>query len=240
MSPSASPRLVGHRGAPREAPENTLSSFERALARGADAIELDVHATADGVVVVHHDPVPRAHTPEGDPARTPIASMTLDALRRLTVGTTDRIPTLAEVLELVGRRATVYVEIKGAAIEEAVAEAIERGPAECAVHSFDHRAIGRMREIAPHIPRGLLFDVGTAPDFSGMARRYEARDLWPHWSLIDERMVRDARTAGSRIIAWTVNDEAVALRLARLGVDALCTDDVPLIRARLAAGVATG
>ena len=240
MSPSATPRLVGHRGAPREAPENTIPSFERALTRGADAIELDVHATADGVVVVHHDAVPRAHTPEGDPARTPIASMTLDGLRRLTVGTADRIPTLAEVLDLAGDRATVYVEIKGAAIERLVAAAIEGGPAECAVHSFDHGAIGRMREIAPRIPRGLLFDVGTAPDFAGMARRYEARDLWPHWSLIDERMVRDARAAGSRVIAWTVNDEGAALRLARLGVDALCTDDVPLIRARLAAGAATG
>lgn len=235
MTPSTSPRLVGHRGAPREAPENTLPAFARALEHGADAIELDVHATSDGIVVVHHDPVPRAHTPEGEPARAPIASTTLAALRRLTVGTAERIPTLGEVLDLVQRRALVYVEIKGEAIEPLVAGVIRGGGAECAVHSFDHRAISRMREIAPEIPRGLLFDVGTAPDFAGMARRYEARDLWPHWSLVNESMIRDARATGARVIAWTVNDAGVARRLAGLGVDALCTDDVPLIRARLAA-----
>lgn len=230
------PSLVGHRGAPREAPENTLPAFARALEQGADAIELDVHATADGVVVVHHDAVPRARTPDGKPARAAIASTALAELRRLTVGTTERIPTLAEVLDLVGRRAIVYVEIKGQTIEPLVADAVRQAAAECAVHSFDHGAIDRMRAIAPEIPRGLLFDAGMAADLGGAARRHGARDLWPHWSLVDDRTMRDARAAGTRVIAWTVNEGGLATRLAALGVDALCTDDVPLIRERLAAG----
>ncbi len=240
MSTGETPVLVGHRGAPREAPENTLSAFRRALEHGADAIELDVHATRDGVVVVHHDPVPRANTPAGVPAARPIAETSWSELSALKIGTVERIPSLGEVLDLVGRRARVYVEIKGRDVEPMVAAVLRGAGADCAVHSFDHAAIGRMRELAPEIPRGLLFDSGTRPDVAAAAARYGARDLWPHWSLVDATMISAARSAAARLIAWTVNDPAIARRLAAAGADALCTDDLPGIRASLAPGPEAG
>lgn len=234
MTTGATPALVGHRGAPREAPENTLAAFECALRHGADALELDVHATRDGVVVVHHDAVPRARTAQGAAVTRPIVATEWSELATLVVGAAGRIPPLAEVLDLAAGKARVYVEIKARAIEPLVAEVIRRSRADCAVHSFDHAAIDTMRRVAPEIRRGLLFDAGTRPDVAAAARRYEALDLWPHRSLVDARMVAAAHAVGASLIVWTVNDATDARRLAAAGVDALCTDDLPGIRASLA------
>jgi glycerophosphoryl diester phosphodiesterase len=225
---SARPARIGHRGAPREYPENTLPSFTRALELGADGVELDVHATRDGVVVVHHDPVPRAATPHPAMAGRAIADLTHDQLRTFIVGPGIGIPTLAEVLSLVGGAAIVYVELKGAGIERQVVDVIRASTARCAVHSFDHAAIARTRTLAPGLRRGLLFsrrprDPAAAMDAAG------ASDAWPEWPLIDREFVASVRRVGGAVIAWTVNDPAAARRLAAMGVDGICTDDLRLI-----------
>jgi glycerophosphoryl diester phosphodiesterase len=227
---SASPRpeLVAHRGASRARVENTLAAFAVALDQRADAIELDVHATADGVVVVHHDPVPRAHRPDGRPERRPIAELRYVELSTLRTGG-EAIPTLRDTLALVGSRATVYVEIKGSGIEQLVVDAVRGGGARCAIHSFDHAAVGRVRELAPEIPRGLLFETGSVATIIAAMRQHGARDLWPEAGIVDGALVEAAHQAGMRVVTWTVDDSALAERLARIGVDALCTDDVPLI-----------
>jgi len=216
---------IAHRGARIELPENTLAAFGRAFERGANAIELDVHATCDGVVVVHHDP--DLALPVSIPRRA-IAEMTwqeVDASRLLTQ---ISIPTLAEVLAMVPASATVYVEIKGLQIELAVADVIGRSSAQCAVHSFDHDTIERFKSIAPDVPRGILFE-GNAEQLDVEVRRIGARDVWPHYSLIDAALVARTRALGARTIAWTVNDATEARRLAGLGVDGICTDDVRLL-----------
>ena len=222
------PALIAHRGAPREHPENTLPSFARALELGADGIELDVHATRDGVVVVHHDPVPRATTTERALARRPLAELTYEELETFSVVPGIRIPTLADVLTLVGDAATVYVELKGASIERQAIDVVQRSNARCAVHSFDHAAIARARAIAPDLRRGLLFsrrqaDPAAALDAAG------ALDAWPEWPLVDQPFVDSVHRVGGTVIAWTVNDLGAARRLASMGVDGLCTDDIRLV-----------
>jgi glycerophosphoryl diester phosphodiesterase len=214
---------IGHRGAKRELPENTLPAFQRAFERGADAIELDVHATADGVVVVHHDAT--AHTASG----RLIALSQVDWATAQTVEFADGvgIPRLIDVLAAAPANATVYVEIKGLGIEELVARTISESRARCAVHSFDHGAIARMRDIAPQIPRGVLFE-DRVPDLGALVKRTGARDVWPHWPLVDAALVDTAHRLGGRVICWTVNDRAAARELVDLGVDGLCGDDVRL------------
>lgn len=232
MHPSSGPpplELIGHRGAPRACVENTLPSFREALALGAHGIELDVHASRDGVVVVHHDAIPRAWRGPGDPESRPIASLTWAELQELDVGDGARMPALADVLELAATRAVVYVEIKGAGIEQQVVEVIERSSATCAVHSFDHAAIARVRELAPALPRGLLFE--DRREIESLVHAYEPRDLWPAHRLIDGELIASARESGARVIAWTVNAPARAAALAALGVAGLCTDDVVAVRA---------
>ena len=157
--------------------------------------------------------------------------MIWEELQRVELAPGIGVPRLADVLALTPPEKTVYVEIKGANIEELVVATIDGGSARCAVHSFDHAAIARCRAIAPHIPRGVLFD-GSAPD--AMIRQLEsvdASDLWPRWDLIDAALVRRAHDAGARVIAWTVNSPADARALVAMGVDGLCTDDVRLLDA---------
>ena len=212
--------LIGHRGAPRERPENTLASFERAIAHGADAVELDVHATADGTVVVHHDAAPRGGRP--------IATLSdAELARHLVAG--EPIPTLDAVLALCAGRCVVYVEIKGRGIERAVVDRIRAQRAECAVHSFDHRAVRAVRDLAPELRRGILLDAYLV-DTAAAIRAADAQDLWQRWEWIDERLVAQARIAGARVVAWTVNEPDVARALRSIGVESLCTDDVPEMR----------
>ena len=212
--------LIAHRGAPRERPENTLASFERAIAHGADAVELDVHATADGTVVVHHDAAPSGGRP--------IATLTDAELARHDVAG-EAIPTLDAVLELCAGRCGVHVEIKGRGIERAVVDRVRAHRAECAVHSFDHRAVRAVRDLAPELRLGILLDAYLV-DTAAAIRAADAQDLWQRWEWIDERLVAQARSAGARVVAWTVNEPGAASALLSLGVGALCTDDVPALR----------
>jgi glycerophosphoryl diester phosphodiesterase len=220
MSPPI--ELIGHRGAPRERPENTLAAFETALARGADAIELDVHATADGAVVVHHDPILAG-------AGRPIAALGLTEVARHRVHG-EPVPSLDAVLDLCAGRCRVYVELKGRDIEQLVVARIRAHRADCAVHSFDHRAVRRLREIAPELRRGILLDAYLA-DVAAALRAAGAQDLWQEWRWIDAPLVEAARGVGARVVAWTVNDAADARALAALGVDAICTDALPALAA---------
>ncbi len=205
---------------PRLARENTLPSFELAIEAGADGLELDVHATADGVVVVHHD--------ERLAAGPAIAALTLGELRRHEAAPGVPIPTLAELCELVRGRVTLFVEIKGAGIERAVLDVLANYDGDAAIHSFDHALIARIARQEPSRRLGILFEQLPG----GVARAMEttgARDVWPHWPSVTTALVDEVHAAGGRVIPWTVNEPARAQTLASLGVDALCGDDVRLL-----------
>ncbi len=216
------PLRIAHRGMPRRIRENTLSSFEAALSAGADGIELDVHATADGVVVVHHDP----HVTGG----LEIARTAWRVLQLAASGKGLEIPTLADVCELVDDRAELFVEIKGAGIERKVATALRRHRGSFAIHSFDHPTIRRLSHLDRRLRLGLLFEERT-PDVVAMLAANGARDAWPQHAIVDARLVDAVHGAGGRVIAWTVNDPRDLARLAALDVDGLCTDDVSLVAA---------
>jgi glycerophosphoryl diester phosphodiesterase len=234
MTAGTKPMLIGHRGAPRERPENTLPSFLRALELGADGIELDVHCTIDRVVVVHHDEIPRATPPSGRLAGKRIDALTLDELQGFSVRGLALISTLAEALAVIKGRADVFVELKGAAIEHEVIDVIRASiaPARCAVHSFDHAQVARARALAPEIRGGILFDRLVADPVPAM-RAADALDVWPSREHVSEALVHQVHDAGGRVIPWTVNKAEQAVALAALGVDALCTDFIPVIRSAL-------
>lgn len=216
---------IAHRGAKREFPENSLPAFGRAFERRADAIELDVHATRDGVVVVHHDPT--VHPP--NTSKRAISDMTWNELERVELSSGITVPSLDDVLAATPANKTVYVEIKGTGIEAAVIAVVREHKVPCALHSFDHEAIGRCRLLAPEIPRGVLFDEGPAAEMIRAIAERGARDLWPRWNLIDARLVSRAHDAGARVIAWTVNSVSTARTLVDMGVAGICTDDVRLL-----------
>lgn len=232
MTSRARPMLIGHRGAPRERPENTLPSFLRALELQADGIELDVHCTLDRVVVVHHDEIPRATPPSGRLAGKRIDALTFDELQGFSVRGLALISTLAEALAVIRGRADVFVELKGAAIEREVVGVIRASiaPERCAVHSFDHAQVARARALAPEIRGGILFDRAVSDPAAAM-RASNALDVWPSREHVTEMLVREVHDNGGRVIPWTVNDGGQAVALAALGVDGLCTDFLSVLRA---------
>jgi glycerophosphoryl diester phosphodiesterase len=220
--------IIGHRGSPRDFRENTLPSFARAFDVGSDAVELDVHTTSDGVVVVHHDAVTNSRTGETGPRLT-IAESTLASLRAAPIAG-GPIPTLESVLSAVPDTSTVYVEVKAPHVEHAVISVIRSSNRRCAVHSFDHRIVRRVHELAPEIPVGVL---QTSYPIDPLRPMHDAgaRDLWQHWELIDPALIDSVHADAGRVIAWTVNDTAVARRLLDWGIDGLCSDIPETMRA---------
>lgn len=220
--------IIGHRGSPRRYRENTLPSFAQAFGEGASGIELDVHGTADGTVVVHHDAVTNSRP--GDAGETVTISTTpLATLRSVRVGG-ESIPTLDELFTTVPSGAAVYVEVKGRGIEHAVVASLRRSGRTCAVHSFDHRIAKRVHDLAPDIPVGIL-QTSYPVDPLRPLRDASARDLWQHWELMDEALIETVHGEGGRVVAWTVNDADVARRLIGWGVDGICTDLPAAMRA---------
>ncbi len=223
------PNVIAHRGASGYEYENSRAAFRRAIMLDADGVELDVHATRDGAIVVHHDP--------DVPGVGPIASLTLDEVKQVRIRNGETLPLLQEVLELLGDH-DVWVEVKGlpAAHDRALLAVLDIGPAphRYAVHSFDHRIIRRLGEARPALARGILLSAYLDDSVSAL-RGVGATTLWQEWRLVDQELVNAVHAAKCRIIAWTVNEVGDLEHLARLGVDGLCGNYPDRIRVALAA-----
>jgi glycerophosphoryl diester phosphodiesterase len=237
--------VVAHRGASLSQPENTLPAFEAAIAAGADAVELDVRLSADGVPVVIHDATVE-RTTDGHGR---VADLDLEAIRRLRVrgdgsggGTSIGVPMLAEVLDRCAGRVGVVVELKvdadegadaGApqteALAEAVAETVGTAHGRVIAISFDHGVLEQVRVAEPAIPTGLLTLPGE-PAASALARAVEGGHAWvlPFVTVAlegGEGFATAAAAAGVRTAVWVVDDPSVALDLWRDGFDAVATND---------------
>ncbi|HTK43067.1 MAG TPA: glycerophosphodiester phosphodiesterase [Gemmatimonadales bacterium] len=210
------PSVIAHRGASGYEYENSLAAFRRAIMLGSDGVELDVHATRDGGIVIHHDPE--------IPGLGPIARLELPAVRQARLRNGEPIPLLAEVLDLMGER-DVWVEVKALdpMWDQALLATLAGGPAPAryAVHSFEHAIIGRLGRLRPDLRRGVLL-AEAIPDPVGAMKVAGARTLWAERRLVDQALVDRVHAAEGALIAWTVNELSDLRRLAQLGVDGLC------------------
>jgi glycerophosphoryl diester phosphodiesterase len=230
------PQIFAHRGARRVAPENTLPAFAAALEMGAAGIELDVHLSADGQLVVIHD-FSVEKTTDGHGL---VAQMTAAELLRLDAGSHfsaafagTRIPTLAAVLDLVGDRCRINIEIKSLDpyardASDAVAAIIRQRNLyeQVIVSSFNPITLLKMRHLDGAIALGVLYDgempiffrrVWAGPPLSPQAQH-------PHYRLVDAAYMQWAQEIGAEVNTWTVNEPEDARRLAALGVHTLITD----------------
>lgn len=219
--------IIAHRGASRECPENTLAAFVRARELGADAVELDVHLTSDGELVVHHDAIPHSAPTLALEGRA-IRSLSLAELRDFRVRG-EPIPTLKEVMRAIGDDLVVYCELKGAGTAIAAAALLTNPKWRAAVHSFDHRMIAESRRLSPTLTRGVLQASYPVTPVAAMVSA-NARDIWQVSDLIDEPLVSAAHNRGGRVIAWTVDSTVEMARLVALQVDGICTNDVSLAK----------
>jgi glycerophosphoryl diester phosphodiesterase len=240
--PWARPRVVAHRGASAAAPENTLAAFRRAWALGCEAVELDVHLSADGHVVVHHDQ---------DLLRTAgvarlVRECTLAELRALEVGSWKRadflgepIPTLAEVFAAAPSGSTIFVEVKAPpsatpAIGEALAALRDAHPAvTLGLQSFD---VGALVQLVARLPGAAAFWTVGAPKQDDVVFPYppvileRARALGLAGVALDARgttdgLLDEAAASGVLVDLWTVNEAAaLAAWLSRAEVRWVETD----------------
>lgn len=220
--------VIGHRGACASAPENTLAAFGLAAEQGADGIELDVRASGDGHLVVIHDA--SAERVSGEPGE--IAAMPLAAIRRLDAGRGERIPLLAEVLELARGRLLVDIELKITGIEAPVADLVHeaRMEGDVLISSFHEAAVAEVRRVAPAIPAGLLQQWPALE----RAEALGAPVYLPNVRTLSEDLMAACRRAGRRVIPWTVRTNEEARAALRLRVDGIIADDPRLVRAALA------
>ena len=215
---------ISHRGSRAAHAENTIGAVLAAVGDGAEGVEIDVHATRDGVIVVHHDFFPRGSVPDRRLASRPLADLTFAEVQQFDLGAGERIPSLADLLKALGGRARLYVEIKGRGCDDALVDVL-RDASNVAVHSFDHRCIERFAELAPSLTRGVLQGSYMLDNCIAL-RSAAATDLWQHFELIDAGLVQEVHGCGGRVIAWTANERHDWERLAAAGVDAICTDRV--------------
>lgn len=210
---------IGHRGLMGVEPENTLRSFVRAERAGMDAIELDLHLSKDGALVVMHD----AEVDRTTDGTGRIADKTLAELRELDAGQGERVPLFEEVLDAVG--SPVQAEIKDVAAARALAEVITRrglaGRVE--VSSFHDEAVAEIASLLPNVPT-VLIASRWGPDVVERARAVGAATLALNIRRLTLEVVEQAREAGLRVIAWVVNTPEQLALVRAFGLDGATTD----------------
>lgn len=241
----ARPRVIAHRGASGHAPENTLAAFLLAAEMGADGIELDVHLTADGEVVVMHNDTVDATTD----GRGPIRGMTLHELKALDAGrwydaryAGERVPALAEVFQAIGRRLWINVEIKAerglafqdkqqGQLEAEVVRLIEdyEMSQQVLVSSFSASALRQVYRLCPDIPLGFLYSQLPRLSSRPLLRLIRAwvvpyNALHPAIGWVDARRVTWARQMGLPLNVWTVNAADDMRSMRDLGVNGIITN----------------
>ncbi|HHV20932.1 MAG TPA: glycerophosphodiester phosphodiesterase [Propionibacterium sp.] len=227
-------QIWAHRGASAYAPENTLPAFELAAEMGADGIELDVQLTADGeVVVIHDETLDRTTDATGRVGELTLAEIRrADASNGLAGFGGTRVPTLAEVLEVVRRgRMVVNVELKNLTefypgLERAALDVIAAsGMAErVIVSSFNHWSLKTVQHLAPAMKVGVLLSDGIYLPWE-YAADFGAAAIHPHWGFLRvPGLVDYAHAAGVAVHVWTVNAETDLAAAISAGVDAVITN----------------
>lgn len=229
-------RLIGHRGARGEAPENTLSGFRYLRKLGVKAAELDILVSADGELVVIHDSfLDRTTLSQGRvDSKTAAELADVDACHRVFPGWPDAegVPSLRAVMEVLRDFEHVQFEVKARTEEEArvVAEKFpllwrefefgDRGY----TTSFNPHYLQYVRRIAPEIPRGFLFELDFSLDPITIALSLGCRSLGPHHERCTAELIRQAHGEGLLVSTWTVNTVERMRQLAEDGADSIITD----------------
>lgn len=238
----AQPIVIAHRGAMGHAPENTLASFKLAIEIGADAIELDLRQTKDGVPVVLHDAkVNRTTNGKGN-----IKDFDFEDVKKIDAGSwfdykfsNEKIPALQDVINLLSDSILIIIELKEGndiypGIEEKTISIIRENKIESQtiLKSFDQKVLERLRSLAPEIPLcyvyavripwlGMIIDRGVT---FGNIYNTEAEYLQPHRFFLSESFVKEAQSKGYKIISWGVNSDEAIIKSLSYNVDGIETD----------------
>ena len=233
------PFIIAHRGYSARYPENTLVAFQAALDAGADMIELDVSFSRDRqLVVIHDDILERTTNGKGQ-----VDGYDLEDLKTLDAGAWfhphfygEHIPTLEDVLDLVGSYSGTNIEIKSSAYEaNQPSDAIERQVVDLIIRkdlmdsvivsSFEWKILENIRRIDRTIQIALLSEESADRNSVAECRRLDASSWHQDHKKLDENQVVLMHEAGLRVFAYTVNSQKRFRKLLKMGVDGVFTDD---------------
>jgi len=245
VAPARPLKILGHRGARGIAPENTLAGFQAGIDAGIDMIELDVHLSKDGELVVMHDPrVER--TTDGSGL---ISDMTLAEIKRLNAAAkftgkdygVERVPTLQEAYDFVAGRVGIQIEIKTRAdgsrypgIEEKVVDLLRRNHAveSGLISSFDFPTLEKVHELEPRLARYAIVSTNYFKGVGSKGPEGVVADLQGHGfgavavekTYLSEALFSQLKQAGFTVGVWVINDVQTMEKFAHMGVDFMTSD----------------
>ncbi|TDJ04724.1 MAG: glycerophosphodiester phosphodiesterase [Deltaproteobacteria bacterium] len=220
-------KFIGHRGARSESPENTLMGIKFALEQGLAGVEIDVHLSSDGELMVIHDAsVNRTTGGEGL-----VLELNCKDLKNLDAGEGEEIPTLAEVIDLVkAHNGILFIELKASGCEQKVIELIKAkdfAPS-CILKSFNHHFIKRAKTIDPSIKaQCLMYALPINP--VEIINACEADGISISTIHLDEQLVKACHKKNLFVTTWNANDHETLNKFKAMGVDYVCTDFATLI-----------
>jgi glycerophosphoryl diester phosphodiesterase len=214
---------IGHRGACGYAPENTLAAMRKALELGVDGFEFDIQLSKDGIpVVIHDDTLERTTNGFGL-----VCDYTLQELQKLDAGNGEKIPSLLDVIDMVGGRCRLFIELKAENSVLPVAKILTHSVqnlgwsyAQFVVMAFNHPQIVEMRKIIPEINTCALL-AGIPVSYAAIAQEAGAWSLNPCIHHINQELVDDAHARGLKILVWTCDSEQEIANAKSLKVDGI-------------------
>jgi glycerophosphoryl diester phosphodiesterase len=220
--------VIGHRGACAHEPENTLRSIRRGLKDGADMIEIDVRLVDGEIVVIHDDSLDRTTDGNGS-----VYALTFPELRALSAGKGERIPTLAEVLNLTSGRVPLNIEFKDRAVVAPVCALIESWPREdVLVSCFDWECLREVRHLLPTVPIGILTAEASGSALA-VAETLRAASLHLALPCLSAEYVAESRARRLPVLSFTVRTEADLEKVRACGADGCFADDPAWVRGLL-------
>ena len=223
------PFIWAHRGASREAPENTMAAFRRARQCGAHGLELDVHLSRDGVpVVIHDETLDRTTNACGQ-----VSCFSWDQLQALDAGSWfspafsgEPVPALVDVLQEFGGNLRINIEIKDARAGEQVLAVLADFPlADVVISSFDQRLLQDMRRLTADKALAVLFSQGNWRRAVRLADEIGALAFHPEVDRVNRPLIAACRTCQLQVHTWTVDDVQRVRSLLRAGVTGIFTND---------------
>ena len=211
---------IGHRGARAYEPENTLSSFRKAIELGANAVELDVRKTKDGkLVVIHNADVNKTTNGEGA-----VNELTLEQIQKLVTDKDEHIPTLDDVLDSIGKKVKVLVELKEVGTEKQVLDMIQqKGLTDNVILvSFHEEVLKKIRELNQTITTGLIYVRHKNPVQAALDLK--ATYLLSLYSFTHSANIKKAHENGLKVIVWTINKKEEVEEYKKKGVDGIASD----------------
>lgn len=217
--------IFAHRGGLGHGPENALSTIATSLALGVEAIEIDLWLVGQEIFVTHDRRLGRTI-----PGNGRLIDQCDRGLRHIALNSGEAIPTLRDVLGLIGDRAEINLELKGPNISSTLLQHLDQGcqdfgcrAEQFLISSFDHHQLRELQQLRPQIRRGVLIE-GIPLDYAHCAEAVAAYSIHPSLDFLAPGLIDDAHRRGIKVLVYTVNESDDIEEMLCLGVDGIFTD----------------